>query len=44
MEGGINVYYGGHYATETWGVKALSEHLATKFNLAWEFIDQPTGF
>lgn len=44
MEGGINVYYGGHYATETWGVKALSEHLGTKFNLAWEFIDQPTGF
>jgi dinuclear metal center YbgI/SA1388 family protein len=44
MEGGINVYYGGHYATETWGVKALAEHLGEKFGVPWEFIDQPTGF
>ena len=40
---GINLYYGGHYATETWGVKALGAHLAEKFGLAWEFIDNPTG-
>ena len=25
---GLNVFYGGHYATETFGVKALSEQLA----------------
>jgi putative NIF3 family GTP cyclohydrolase 1 type 2 len=43
MEAGINLYYGGHYATETWGVRALAEHLAARFSVAWEFIDQPTG-
>jgi dinuclear metal center YbgI/SA1388 family protein len=43
MEGGINVYYGGHYATETWGVKALAQHLQEKFGLPWEFLDLPTG-
>lgn len=43
MEFGINVYYGGHYATETFGVRALTEHLSAKFNLSWEFIDLPTG-
>lgn len=40
---GINVFYGGHYATETFGVKALAEMLAAKFDLPWEFIDHPTG-
>ena len=40
---GINVLYGGHYATETFGVKALAEHLADKFRLSWSFIDHPTG-
>jgi dinuclear metal center YbgI/SA1388 family protein len=39
----INLYYGGHYATETFGVKALAEHLATSFGLTWEFIDLPSG-
>lgn len=43
MESGINVYYGGHYATETFGVKALAEHIEQKFELPWEFIDLPTG-
>lgn len=43
MEGGINVYYGGHYATETWGVKALAAHLADRFGLPTEFLDLPTG-
>lgn len=43
MEGGINVYYGGHYATETWGVRALAGHLETQFDLPWQFIDHPTG-
>jgi len=40
---GINLLLGGHYATETFGVKALAAHLADRFNLTWEFIDSPTG-
>ena len=40
---GINVFYGGHYATETFGVKALASHLSKKFHLSWAFIDHPTG-
>jgi dinuclear metal center YbgI/SA1388 family protein len=43
VEGGLNVYYGGHYATEVWGVRALAEHVAGRFGLSWEFIDIPTG-
>jgi dinuclear metal center YbgI/SA1388 family protein len=40
---GINVLYGGHYATETFGVKALAAHLAAKFRVPWVFLDHPTG-
>ncbi len=40
---GVNVLYGGHYATETFGVKALASHLAKKFGVPWVFIDHPTG-
>jgi dinuclear metal center YbgI/SA1388 family protein len=40
---GLNVLYGGHYATETFGVKALAAHLSKKFKLLWEFLDHPTG-
>src|SRR5688572_24226916 len=43
MEGGLNVYYGGHYLTETWGVRALGAHLEQKFGLSWQFLDLPTG-
>jgi dinuclear metal center YbgI/SA1388 family protein len=43
MESGINVYYGGHYATETFGVRALAGHLEQRFGIPWEFIDLPTG-
>jgi dinuclear metal center YbgI/SA1388 family protein len=43
MELGIHVLFGGHYATETFGVRALAQHLAERFDLAWEFVDQPTG-
>jgi dinuclear metal center YbgI/SA1388 family protein len=39
----INVIYGGHYATETFGVKALAAHLSKKFNVPWKFLDYPTG-
>lgn len=40
---GVNVFYAGHYATETVGVKALAEHLEARFTLPWTFIDHPTG-
>jgi len=40
---GLNVLYGGHYATETFGVKALAETLAQRFRLPWVFLDHPTG-
>ena len=43
MEAGVNLLYAGHYATETFGVKALAAHLAERFGLAWEFLDHPTG-
>jgi dinuclear metal center YbgI/SA1388 family protein len=40
---GMNVIYGGHYATETFGVKALAAELSKKFKVPWEFLDHPTG-
>ena len=35
--------YGGHYATETFGVKALSAYIEQKFGIPWDFVDHPTG-
>jgi putative NIF3 family GTP cyclohydrolase 1 type 2 len=43
MEYGVNALYAGHYATETWGVKALGAHVDERFDLRHEFIDMPTG-
>ncbi len=40
----VNIIYGGHYLTETVGLKALAEHLRRKFGLETEFIELPTGF
>ena len=40
---GINLLLGGHYATETFGVRALAAHVAERFALPWEFIEAPTG-
>jgi dinuclear metal center YbgI/SA1388 family protein len=42
-ESQFNVVYGGHYATETFGVIALAEHLQEKFHLPYQFLDFPTG-
>ena len=42
-ENKLNVIYGGHYETETFGVIALAEHLQEKFQLPYEFFDFPTG-
>lgn len=43
LEAGINVIFGGHYATETWGVRLLSDKLAKETGLSTVFIDLPTG-
>ena len=40
---GINLLLGGHYATETFGVKALAAHLSDRFKVPWEFLKFPTG-
>lgn len=40
---GVNLLYGGHYGTETVGVQALGEHLATRFGIEFRFVDLPTG-
>jgi len=40
---GINLFYAGHYATETFGVKALASLIATQACLPWSFLDHPTG-
>jgi dinuclear metal center YbgI/SA1388 family protein len=36
----LNLYPCGHYATETFGVKALAEELANHFKIEWTFLDQ----
>lgn len=40
---GVNIIYAGHYATETFGVKALAGWLQKTFDLPWQFIDHPSG-
>ena len=40
---GINLLLGGHYATETFGVKALAARLSERFRIPYTFIDCPTG-
>jgi len=42
-ERGITVIAGGHYATETTGIKALQQRIANDFQVSCEFIDCPTG-
>ena len=41
-EAGVHVFLAGHYATETFGVRALGE-LAEEWGLSTTFIDHPTG-
>jgi dinuclear metal center YbgI/SA1388 family protein len=43
MELGLVVLYGGHYATETLGVRALATHLAERFAISSVFVNVPTG-
>lgn len=40
---GLNVVYAGHYATETFGVKAAADRVAGEFGVEWTFLDHPTG-
>ena len=40
---GVNLLYAGHYATETFGVRALADRLAEKFEVSAVFVDKPTG-
>src|SRR5690349_11762247 len=40
---GIAVLYVGHYATETFGVRALGEEIERTFGIPWSFIAAPTG-
>lgn len=35
----LNVYYGGHYRTETFGLDALGAHLAERFGLPVSFLE-----
>lgn len=43
LEAGINVLSGGHYATETFGVRAVARRLEKDHGLETLFIDLPTG-
>lgn len=38
QELGLNLYPCGHYATETFGVKALAQKVSKQFNIEWSFI------
>ncbi len=40
---GVNLFYAGHYATETFGVVELAKYVESQFGLPWSFIHQPTG-
>lgn len=40
---GVNLLFGGHYATETFGVKALGAEIERRFDLPWAFLDHPSG-
>jgi dinuclear metal center YbgI/SA1388 family protein len=42
-DAGLAIIYVGHYATETFGVRALAEHLEQQFGLPWTFLEAPTG-
>ena len=43
-EAGINLVFGGHYATETVGLHALQRHLRGKFKVPGTFLPAPTGY
>lgn len=40
---GMNLFYGGHYATETFGVQRVAKLIGERFGLPSSFYDHPTG-
>jgi dinuclear metal center YbgI/SA1388 family protein len=40
-EAGVHFIAGGHYATETLGVRALAARIGERFDIAWDFVDLP---
>ncbi len=42
-EAGINAIFGGHYATEVWGVQRVAKKLTDESDLDTTFLDVPTG-
>ncbi len=43
IESGVAFLAAGHYATETWGVKAVAERMGRETGLRTLFLDLPTG-
>jgi len=43
LEGKINLIAGGHYQTETWGVRLLADKTAQDTGMETVFLDVPTG-
>lgn len=43
-EAGVNLIYGGHYATETVGLRALQRLLKKRYPVTTKFIPAPTGY
>lgn len=43
LESGINTLFAGHYASETWGVRAVADKLSEETELETTFVDLPTG-
>lgn len=43
IDTGLCVAYAGHYATETFGVRALAATVSERFGVPWTFVDVPTG-
>ena len=39
----LNIFYGGHYETERFGLEALGRHLQEQFDLDVRFLEIPTG-
>ncbi len=44
LEAKINVIFGGHYRTETWGVRAVCRKLAEEHNVDTDLFYVTTGF
>jgi dinuclear metal center YbgI/SA1388 family protein len=43
MELGLNLVLAGHYATETFGVRAVVQRIEREFGVESSFLDRPTG-